>query len=269
MTANSLNAMTSTILLFSTGALLLLHALCLVVKAKKLVSLVELALVANAVALIAWRIYSFLIGQRAGLEPPSAIAAGVLALVYVAAVRLLGQRKVGLLVWASMALIALFSFTFFVTQEEGSTLLPGFAGGSRSITTLKLEDQKRQNREYLSFINLSGVRGEYYEDKLCGRSIFLECEIRNSGPEDVGTLTLSGTLLSEDGCVILQDEFYPVSKSAPLRTGKKLHVMTRFSGTPEGWNPKNIDVRIIELRIAGNRMISAATFPTKESKKDK
>ena len=261
--------MTSAVLLLSTGALLLLHALCLVIKAKKLVSMVELLLIANAVGLIACRIYSFLIGQRAGLEPPSAIAAGVLALVYVAAVRLLGQKKVGLMVWASMALIGLFSLTFFITQENGSALLPEFAGGSRSITTQELEDQKRQNREYMKFISLSGVKGEYYEDKLYGRSIFLECEIENSGPKDIGTLTLSGTLLSEDGHVILQDEFYPVSKSVPLQAGKKVHVMSRFSGTPDGWNPKNIDVRIIEIRIAGNRMISTPSFPTIKSKKDK
>ena len=91
-----ISTVTSTVLLLSAGALLLLHAICLVVRAKKLVSLAELLLVANAVALIAWRIYSFLIGQRSGLGPPSAIAAGVLALVYVAAVRMLDQRKVGL-----------------------------------------------------------------------------------------------------------------------------------------------------------------------------
>jgi len=255
-----------TALLISMGVLLLLQALCLALRLKRPVALMELALVANAVALVAWRVYSYLIGLRTGLEPPSAIAAGLLALVYVAAMRMLGERKVGLLVWAAMALTGLFSFTFFATQEYNGSLLPGFVSGSRSISTEELEEQRRQNYEYLNFIHLSGIKGEYYEDRLYGRSIRLECEIRNTGPKDVGTLTLLGSLLSEDGAVILQDELNPVSKSAPLRAGKKIHYttnVTRFSETPQEWNPENIDVRITELRIAGNRMISAASFPAK------
>jgi len=268
-----ISAWTSAILLISMGALLLLQAVCLAVRTKKPVSLIELALIANAVALVAWRVYSFLLGQRSGLEPPSAIAAGVLALVYVAAVRMLGKRKVGLLVWAAMALTGLFSFTFFAMQENNGSLLPGFVSGSRSISTEELEEQRRQNYDYLNFINLSGIKGEYYEDRLYGRSILLECEIRNTGPKDVGTLTLLGSLLSEDGAAILREELNPVSKNAPLRAGKKILYttnVTRFSETPQEWNPKNIDVRIIELRIAGNRMISAASFPAKKSKaKDK
>jgi len=258
---------TSMVLLLSMAALLLLQALCLALKAGKLVSLMELALIANAVALIAWRVYSYLLGQRLGLEPQSAIAAGVLALVYIAAVRMLGKRKVGLLLWTAMTLTGFFSFTFFATQEDNGSLLPGFVSSSQSISTEELEDQRRQNYEYLNFISLSGVKAEYYEDRLYGRSIRLECDIRNLGPRDVGALTLSGALLSEDGAIILKEELNPVSKNAPLRAGKKVHYMTnmtRFSETPEGWNPKNIDVRITELRIAGNRMISAAEFPANE-----
>ena len=265
-----MSAWTCTVLLLSLGGLLLLQIIFMAVKARKLVSLFELALIANAVGLIAWRVYSFLLGQRSGLEPSSAIAAGVLALVYLAAVRMLGQRKVGLLAWAAMTLAGLFSFTFFATQENEGSLLPGFVSGAQSISTGELEEQRRQNSEYLNYISLSGLRGAYYEDMLYGRSILLECEILNTGPNEVGTLTLSGTLLSENGAVILQEEFYPVSKNAPLRAGKKVHVMNRFSETPEEWNPKNIDVRITELRLAGNLMISAASFPAKEGQtKDK
>ena len=122
------------------GALLLLQALCLVFKVGKLASLTELALIANAVALVAWRVYSYLIGLRTGLEPPSAIAAGVLALVYVAVVRMLGKRKVGLLVWVAMTLTGFFSFTFFATQYGINGGLVGNWRGTRNVPTFKPAD---------------------------------------------------------------------------------------------------------------------------------
>ena len=265
-----MSAWTCTVLLLSLGGLLLLQIIFMAVKARRLVSLVELLMIANAVGLIAWRVYSFLLGQRSGLEPASAIAAGVVALVYLATVRMLAQRKVGLLAWAAMTLAGFFSFTFFAIQENEGALLPGFVSGAQSISTEELEEQRRQNSEYLNFVTLSGVKGAYYEDVLYGHSILLECDILNTGPTDIGTLTLSGTLLSENGAVLSQEEFYPVSKNAPLRAGKKVHVMDRFSETPEGWNPTNIDVRITELRLASNLMISAASFPVKKDEmKDK
>lgn len=260
----------STALLLSLGGLLLLQIISMAVKARRLVFLSELLLMASAVGLIAWRVYSFLLGQRSGLEPSSAIAAGVVALVYLATVRMLAQRKVGLLPLAAMMLAGFFSFTFVAMQENEGELLPGFVSGAQSISTEELEAQRLQNSEYLSYIALSGVKGAYYDDVLYGHSILVECEILNTGPDDVGTLTLSGTLLSENGAVIFQEEFYPVSKNAPLRAGKKVHVMNRFSETPEGWDRKNIDVRITELRLANNLMISTASFPAnKDETKDK
>ncbi|RLC45735.1 MAG: hypothetical protein DRH70_06935 [Candidatus Coatesbacteria bacterium] len=257
------------LLLFLLGGLLLLQALLLKIKADRTASLVELAFAGDALALLVWRIYSFLLGDKTGLQPTSAIAVCVPAIVYVVAARMLRRRKVGLLVWAAMSLAIFFSFAFLVTQEGGATYFPGLSSGSERISTLELEKQKQQNRDYLGSIELSDVKARYYEDRIHGHSILLECEIRNTGLRDVGTLTLSATLLSDDGAIIHQEDFYPVSKNSPLPAGNKLHMLSRFSQTPKAWNPKNLDVRITELRLAGNLMISAATFPRFSGKKDK
>ena len=257
------------LLLLLLGGLLLLQALFLKIKAERAASLVELAFAADALVLLVWRVYSFLLGDKTGLQPAPAIAVGVPAIVYVAAARMLRRKKVGLLVWAAMALAGFFAFAFLATQEAGATYFPGFSSGSERISTIELEKQKQKNRDYLGSMELSDVRAKYYEDRLCGHSILLECEIKNTGLRDVGTLTLSATLLSDDGAIVHQEDFYPVSKDSPLLSGNKLHMLSRFSQTPKWWNPKNIDVRITELRLAGNLMISAATFPRFSGKKDK
>ncbi|MBN1593484.1 MAG: hypothetical protein JW941_09615 [Candidatus Coatesbacteria bacterium] len=257
-------------LFISAGFLLFVHALCLRIKVKRLVALSELAIALNGLALVAWRVYAFLIGYRLGLEPPSAMAGGAVLIVYVAAVRLISERKMGLLVWISLPLLALFSVTFLLTQESSRLPLPNLGLGPSSISTQELERQRVQNEEYLRFIEISGVKCEFYEDTLYGHSVYLECEVRNMGDQNLGTLTLSGSLLNKNGDIVAQDEFYPVSKNAPLGAGKKHHVMSRFSIMPDTWDGKSIDVRITELRLARNLMISTASFPTiNNSKKAK
>ena len=257
------------LLLFVLGGLLLLQALFLKLKAERAASLVELAFAAAALVLLVWRVYSFLLGDKTGLQPAPAIAVSVPAIVFVAAARMLRRKRVGLLVWAAMALAGFFSFAFLATQEAGAAYFPGFASVSERISTMELEKQKQQNRDYLGSMELSDVKAQYYEDRLCGHSILLECEIKNTGLRDVGTLTLSATLLSDDGAIIHQEDFYPVSKNSPLTSSNKLHMLSRFSQTPEGWNPENLDVRITELRLAGTLMISGAMFPRFSGRRDK
>lgn len=247
-------------LLISLAVFFVLHVFFVLTKVRKLSTFMERALLVNAVAVMAWRIYCFLIGYGQGLGPDSGIVVGAVVVVYVAAIRMLRLEKMGLMVWISFMLTGLCALAFFATHEEGSESLPAFLRSSDGMTTRELERQKEDNIDYRRFVVLEEIKGGYYEDMIHGHSVFAECEMRNLGAKDIGTLTLNATLLSRDGSVLLSEDFYPVSKNDPLQASRKKRFLARFDSTPEGWDGQSIDIRITGLRIAGYYMLSTAKF---------
>ncbi|MCD6326640.1 hypothetical protein J7M28_03675 [bacterium] len=255
-------------LLILLGLLLFLHALCLVFNARRAAVFLEYALIVNALGLVALRVYLSLLGDRTGLAAKSAIAAGLAAIVYIAAIRMLKSKKVGIMVFFALILIGLISFAFISVQENEGVLVPGVTAPSKTLSEAEIRRQEQDNAAYLKNVALSAIKGDYYNDTIHGRSIFVECEIKNEGQKDIGTLTIDAILLSPNGEALAREEFYPVSDRAQLPALKRIHYLTRFSSTPENWNHNDLKIAITELRLAGNSMLSTAKFRPKEGRLD-
>lgn len=234
----------------------------LILRLKSAFRVVEYALLANVVALVGWETYVWILksSQAEKKDPSAALAVGIAACTFIAAAKMLRNERVGLPVWVSFGLVGFFSFVFLSSIGSGPLWLPGVLRIPRVISDEQIASQREQNRQYLPFVVLSGIKGGYYKDILYGRSVFAECQIANTGARDIATLTLRASLLDQAGNIIVSEDFFPVSEKSPLLAGRKMHFLARFSSTPKRWDEKRIRIRVSELRLAGNSMLSTAKF---------